>query len=803
MLPENRRTQLDGIVQDMVKNKESDDNIKFVVNDFKSKYDTQPTKQESQADVDYAPQWATKHPELYANLQGIKGATKEVARFAGETAGLVGGGMLGAATGNPVMIPVGAGLGYAGVKQAERFFEDKPQTIGEHINTAVKDVAIGGAMEAGGQIAGKVIGGTLEKISRPSSSSLPKEVVAERIKKAKELDIDLTPAEATQSSGLALYESMLDKAPFSAQIIRTWRELRQAKPLIALREKLLKQSDANPKQVEEVGEKIKDQVDKFLSQYKNLNEAQISKLRDNVLKKLGTTDTYENIGKTAQETISARSKAYYDTAGELYKNVENAIPKGTTINLSKTRDISTRLLEEEMKKAPSLQNKSVIATLRDLSGKNNEQLQQLEAYPEAIRNQIIANLEKEGFGKYDWKTIQSMRSELNARIAQADSAIKTNQPNAKFQSTPEAGTWKQLRKAIDDDISSFSEQSGGDIKDAFTLANSFYKEGKKVFNSPQLRRIMTSNPERVVDMVFRPKGGAEIDLLIQATGKDFFNKTMKPAFTKRLLDTGDVVNPKAIETNLKKYGDELLNKVYTPEEITVLKNLAKDGKNIMEDKLPSGTFLKTLVAEKPEIIVDSILGSTDKMLNPKSLLKNILLIRSVVDKPTYAQLQLQLSERLFSTNKLTDLVQPETLAKKIMSNERVLKAIYSPEQVKWLQEISQTTRQMASAELMAKNPSGTAQNIITWSTWQAIWEAIKSAANLKFGSAAANLFQATQLPKIMAKFYLSETGRRYFALGMKTPIGTKRGVAIATKLAEIAVDPNSIQTEEPIEAIQE
>lgn len=47
MLPEDKRTQLDGIVQQMALNKESDDNIRFVVDDFKKKYtpiETTPTK---------------------------------------------------------------------------------------------------------------------------------------------------------------------------------------------------------------------------------------------------------------------------------------------------------------------------------------------------------------------------------------------------------------------------------------------------------------------------------------------------------------------------------------------------------------------------------------------------------------------------------------------------------------------------------------------------------------------------------------------------------------------------------------
>lgn len=42
MLPEERRTQLDGIVQQMTANKEPDENIQAVVGDFKQKYSVQP-----------------------------------------------------------------------------------------------------------------------------------------------------------------------------------------------------------------------------------------------------------------------------------------------------------------------------------------------------------------------------------------------------------------------------------------------------------------------------------------------------------------------------------------------------------------------------------------------------------------------------------------------------------------------------------------------------------------------------------------------------------------------------------------
>lgn len=51
MLPEDKRTQLDTIVQDMVRNKESDSNIKFVVEDFKKKYSVSTVSTKPKKDI--------------------------------------------------------------------------------------------------------------------------------------------------------------------------------------------------------------------------------------------------------------------------------------------------------------------------------------------------------------------------------------------------------------------------------------------------------------------------------------------------------------------------------------------------------------------------------------------------------------------------------------------------------------------------------------------------------------------------------------------------------------------------------
>src|SRR3990167_5116785 len=51
MLSEDRRKELDTIIQDMMNHKENDSNIRFVVDDFKKKYDgeqpTQPIQQKT------------------------------------------------------------------------------------------------------------------------------------------------------------------------------------------------------------------------------------------------------------------------------------------------------------------------------------------------------------------------------------------------------------------------------------------------------------------------------------------------------------------------------------------------------------------------------------------------------------------------------------------------------------------------------------------------------------------------------------------------------------------------------------
>jgi len=125
-------------------------------------------------DLSLAEKLAAKYPE-YSDLPAkVKAETSiprkpwwhEPAKAGLETLGLLGGGALGTPAG-PVGQVAGAGLGYAAAKKVEELVGLTPAPKGpvEAGERLIKEIPTGAAMEAGGQIGGKVIGAGGEFIS--------------------------------------------------------------------------------------------------------------------------------------------------------------------------------------------------------------------------------------------------------------------------------------------------------------------------------------------------------------------------------------------------------------------------------------------------------------------------------------------------------------------------------------------------------------------------------------------------------------------------------------------------------------
>ena len=85
MLSEERRKQLDGIVQQMVTNKESDSNIQFVVDDFKKKYENETTQtQQTQPQKSFVQKASELVPNLAVGAAKALGSTAAGAASLGE-----------------------------------------------------------------------------------------------------------------------------------------------------------------------------------------------------------------------------------------------------------------------------------------------------------------------------------------------------------------------------------------------------------------------------------------------------------------------------------------------------------------------------------------------------------------------------------------------------------------------------------------------------------------------------------------------------------------------------------------------
>ncbi len=136
-------------------------------------------------DATLANKLAVKYPEysdlpdkvrLESKPESKKPGWVEPVKVGLETAGLLGGGLLGTVAG-PAGTVAGAGLGYAGARAVGRLGEEllgyeKPTAPLQTGIRTVKDIATGGAMEAGGQIVPKVIGMVGEKVLAPTLGRL-------------------------------------------------------------------------------------------------------------------------------------------------------------------------------------------------------------------------------------------------------------------------------------------------------------------------------------------------------------------------------------------------------------------------------------------------------------------------------------------------------------------------------------------------------------------------------------------------------------------------------------------------------
>ncbi len=730
------------------------------------------------------------HPESKFKLEQdmpIRKAISDVYRPVLETTGLVAGGAAGSGVGSVAT----AGVGYGIAKKTADILDNlvglrKPKTILEELAGSAQDIAEGAMMEMGGQAVGKIAGKILSPVKEKMT---PAAKISEQ--EAKEAGITLTPGEITGSKTQQLFESLMDKTPFASSVTQEWRLQKQLNPLIKARNRFLETGEGNQQNVEVLGLKIKDAIDKHITTFGKAKETGLNAMRNSMLKRMGSQEGYEALGKDVQEILASKSVAAVAKKNRIYKEISKSIPEGD-LKFTSFDDESKAILDKikELPNQPA-RLKNILAMGSEQTGKDAKIIEELSQYPEKVQQSIAADMGTDltaGASK-SWETMQRLRSQISELIKAEDLSVKMNAPHLKGQLSNEGRLYKNLKVALDKDFERLSKEAGADAFEKMKIANVFFeKEYAPVWKSKLIQKMAYTSPEKVVDVAFKPGSVAEIRLAKKALGDKGF-KPLQTSFTNKLLGVGKdgVFKPKALMDNISKYGDEMLAEVYKPKDLYALKDLATTGKLFLEKKLPGQNILRTIASNSPNTVVDSILGSAERMPGSKSVLQNITTLKPFLKKSEVEGLREAFSERLFKINQTTNMVQPIQLSKTIKTYDRVLPKFYKPEEIAFLKKVANTGQRLALAEASAANPSGTAQNVIAWTVFGAVLiapvnELMKGDLKGTAATGATGIASAVLLPKYMAKMALSKAGRKYFTEGLLTKASTKKGIELATKI---------------------
>lgn len=676
-----------------------------------------------------------------------------------EALGTIGGGIAGAPVAPPWGMIAGAGLGYAGAKQFQDILrtaigEQTPKPLLKELTETGREVVTGATLEATGGIVGRGVTGIARRVLAPMAGRMTPEAF-ERMRIAEEMGVPVTAAEITQARSISLVESLLDKIAFSAGKIQDHR-LAQLKAFVDHRERLLEKA-GSPEDIERVGLKIQEGVEKYLKALTQGKIDIVEESKDELLRRLGSTDTMETLGLKAKEALKLASQRWQDTGRILYINVGKKIPEGTMIYTPELQKTAFEFLRQQAKLRPALQDKALMTTLRDLTGLSDEVIPILPYLTEKQKTAIL----QQSMPEYDWEGLQLTIQKINQLIRSTDVAIKEGQVGVKGLSSTEGGIYKQLKMAAIRDIDNFAKTAGEDVKTSLELANEFWASGKKIYNSPLVRKILKTNPEKLVDIVVTPRGVSDIKLFKKAVGAENFH-LLKEGFSNKLL--GDFTNGKTFLRTLKRYGDEVLAEFYSPQEIQQLKALGE--LDIRLDKtLVGNPFFRSLVRTGPEKVVDFIVKPNNT--------KNIDLIETVLGKETAKEVAAKLLEKVLALNK-HELFSPEKFITQLRRyGDRTMSRLLGDETWRDLQRLGQVSQITRGAEALAGNPSGTAQNLITFVTGGMV---------LKDPLKKSWLILA---PNLLAKAYLSKLGRQYLTTGFKMPADSKEAISLFTKIVGI------------------
>lgn len=475
-----------------------------------------------------------------------------------EMTGLIGGGALGLSAGPWGAIP-GAGLGYSGMKGLyEKTLElmgiYKPMGIKETAIRRGEDILIGGGMEAGGQIGGKIIPFVAEKVisKLPGIAKATTPEMQGIIDLAKREKISILAPDVTGNRTQALIFNAADKSIGGSGV------------------------------TQRAAGKVVQNMDAY---------------GNRILSELGGQFEPTVVGQVAKEGMAVKFNPIEDFGNKLYDNfIKEA--SGVSVNLSNTSKIVEEIRNsKEFIYLPG-QIKSVLnRVFSDLSPKTKVMAGTRYG---GMPIDILEKLQEQGITKT--MTIEELES-----IRRAISKLSFNK-----EISGDVGNRISVKVlgSIDEDMALASIKSGSLAKEALDDARKFQREnifgifkGKTELGKPSIgTRIQTVQNEDFLKII--SKGNItelqDMKKVLPDETMQFVKRSwLTDLFSKhqRLLQTPEgkqyMIDTPGVAAELNKFGDKYLKILFNEKELTMINNFRELSKHIgFAEKIagnPSGT----------------------------------------------------------------------------------------------------------------------------------------------------------------------------------------------------------------------
>lgn len=163
---------------------------------------------------------------------------------------------------------------------------------------------------------------------------------------------------------------------------------------------------------------------------------------------------------------------------------------------------------------------------------------------------------------------------------------------------------KEITETLDDVGKSNLSPS---VREAYTKAQKIWRDGSEVFNTKLINKLIRDDPEQVFKTLIKPERSSTVKKVFKAINetkdeavKKDLKDSLKGAFLFDLKSESikryDTLRGDYLLKNLNKYGDSVLNELFTPTELSNVRGLLKALKVAQQktvgEGVPGGVFIQ-------------------------------------------------------------------------------------------------------------------------------------------------------------------------------------------------------------------